>query len=130
MKVYWDSSALVESVLRLDVRNRLRQDSAFTRIHALAEVFSTLTGGRLGFRVESGDAADLLREISPELQFIPLNPAETLEALANARAVGVRGGRIHDFLHARAAEKMGCTLLRTLNGSDFDGLFAGRLADP
>ena len=50
MKVYWDSSALVAATMEVEVRQRLLEPDQFSRKHALAEVFSTLTGSRLGFR--------------------------------------------------------------------------------
>ncbi len=47
---------------------------------------------------------------------------ETLAALKQARKRGVRGGRVHDFLHALAAEKSGAKKLLTLDRNDFDQL--------
>ena len=107
MKAYWDSSALVEAVQNLGVRKALRKVSGFTRPHALAEVFSTLTGGRLGYRCQPDDAAKIGRELAADLQFVELGEQETLHALATSRKHGVRGGQIHDYLHAIAARK-GC----------------------
>jgi len=42
--------------------------------------------------------------------------------LKEARKKGVRGGRIHDYLHAVAAEKSGARQLLTLDKNDFNGL--------
>jgi hypothetical protein len=53
MKAYWDSSALVEATSDLILRTRLRSDGGITRTHALAEVFSALTGGNLSIRLEA-----------------------------------------------------------------------------
>ena len=50
MKRYWDSSALVDALHDEDVRRVTQHPEQFTRPHTLTEVFSTLTGGRLGFR--------------------------------------------------------------------------------
>jgi predicted nucleic acid-binding protein len=88
--------------------------------HALTETFSTLTGGRLGFRVPTSDAAMLLRQqISPKLRNVLLNADELLAAFEEAEACGVRGGAIYDYLHLVAARKAGAQRFYTLNLSDF-----------
>ena len=122
MKAYWDSSALVEAVQNLGVRKALRKVSGFTRPHALAEVFSTLTGGRLGYRCQPDDAAKIGRELAADLQFVELDEQETLHALATSRKHGVRGGQIHDYLHAIAARKAGALTIYTFNTGDFRSL--------
>lgn len=91
----------------------------------LAETFSTLTGGRLGFRYLPDDAASLIREISSGMHFVELDPAETLKALEAAQKRGVRGGRVYDWLHACAAQKAKVTELLTDNLADFAGLEDG-----
>lgn len=125
MRVYWDSSALVVATMDPNVRHRLLEPDQFTRPHALAEVFSTLTGSRLGFRVDTTDAAAVVAQLGDTLQFVELEVPEIVSALNSARDLGVRGGRVHDFLHAVAAGKAGCKVLRTLNTADFQGLFSG-----
>jgi hypothetical protein len=89
------------------------------------EVFATLTGGRLGFRYRPDDAAALIKEITFGMSFVDLAPAETIEALETAEKRGVRGGRVHDWLHACAARKCGATELLTDNTADFAGLTEG-----
>jgi predicted nucleic acid-binding protein len=42
--------------------------------------------------------------------------------LKEARKKGVRGGRVHDYLHAVAAEKSGSRKLLTLDRNDFNDL--------
>jgi predicted nucleic acid-binding protein len=61
-----------------------------------------------------------------------LSVEESLAALVQAGKVGVRGGRVHDFLHAMAARKACVEKLVTLNKSDFAGLLgrAVEIADP
>lgn len=122
MRVYWDSSALVVAVLDGGVRKRLSGDDSWARVHVLAEVFSTLTGGRLGFRVDAADAAAVIDEMRGSLKFVELSDDDVMAALRDARRLGVRGGRVHDYLHAMAAKAAGCGALRTLNTGDFVGL--------
>ena len=117
MKVYWDSSALVAATLDVKVRRRLTASDAVTRTHALAEVFSTLTGSRLGFRVDADDATEVIRDLISEIKMMERSVAQTLAALSEARARGVRGGQVHDYLHAVAARKANCTSLMTLNNA-------------
>jgi len=122
MTPYWDSSALIEAVQNLGVRKALRRSGGFTRPHAFAEVFSTLTGGRLGFRCPANDASKITGELASDLKTVELDGKETLAALATAQKHGVRGGQIHDFLHAVAAQKAGAGTLYTLNPGDFQSL--------
>ena len=125
MKTYWDSSALVAATLDGDIRARLTVGSrdAVTRAHSLAEVFSTLTGSRLGFRVEADDAVMVIDDLLEDLDVVEVSTNEVMDALRAARSKGVRGGQVHDYLHAVAARKENCDVLVTLNRSDFEGLF-------
>lgn len=125
MKRYWDSSALVDALHDEAVRQVTQQPEQFTRPHALTEVFSTLTGGRLGFRYLPEEAAAMIRDLVLGFQFVELSAAEVQQALTDAGRRGVRGGRVHDWLHARAAAKAGVTELLTDNLDDFAGLEAG-----
>ena len=122
MKAYWDSSALVEASADLALRTRLRKERGLTRTHALAEVFSALTGGNLSIRLDANAAAEVVSALAQDLDFLDLTAAEVLAALKEAQPRGVRGGRVHDFLHARAAEKSGAEDLLTTDRYDFESL--------
>ena len=121
MKTYWDSSALVESVWEPSLQARLRRERGVTRSHALAEVFSALTGNPQN-RVATEIAAELLEQLAGSLDFTDLTADEMLAALKSARKLGVRGGRVHDFFHAVAAKKSGAKKILTLDKNDFAGL--------
>ena len=129
---YWDRSALIAAAIDPSVREKLASsERSITRTHALAEIFSTVTGGRLGFRLGADDATNVLTDLSHHLTFVDLSPEETLEALAQARKKGVRGGQVHDYLHATAAIKSACKALYTLNLRDFANLFEGlKITEP
>ena len=91
---------------------------AFT--HALSETFSTLTGGRLGFRLPTSKAAGLIRQqIASMLRLKSLESAELFAAFDEAEGRGVRGGAIYDYLHLVAAREAGAKRLFTLNLADF-----------
>jgi predicted nucleic acid-binding protein len=53
---------------------------------------------------------------------VELDEKETLDALATSRKHGVRGGQIHDYLHAIAARKAGASTIYTFNTDDFRNL--------
>ena len=122
MRRYWDTSGLVEALHDESVRLKVTKESAITRSHSFSEVFSALTGGRLGIRYAPDDAAELIASLAKDLEVVELSLEESLAAFAQAGKVGVRGGRVHDFLHAMAARKACVEKLVTLNRSDFVGL--------
>ncbi len=120
MKDYWDSSALVEASADIALRTRLRTDRGITRTHALAECFSALTAGGLAVRLDADAAARIVENLAQDLDFVDLSAPEVLSALKQARKRGFRGGRVHDFLHAVAADKSSAAHLLTLDEHDFD----------
>ena len=122
MKAYWDSSAVIEASNSPVLRARLHRERGLTRTHTLAEVFSTLTGGNLAFRLNADAAAQTVANLATDLDFRDLAAADVLTALKEARKKGVRGGRIHDYLHAVAAQKSGAKKLLTLDKNDFNDL--------
>lgn len=122
MKAYWDSSALIETFSNSSLRARLSRERGHTRRHALAEVFAAPTGGNLDIRVQPDEAAEMIEGLAIDLDFMDLNTDDILDGLKNVKRLGVRGGRIHDFLHAIAAEKCGADELLTLDQNDFVGL--------
>ena len=122
MKAYWDSSALVAASADLPLRRRLRTERGFTRTHSLAEIFSALTAGNLAIRLEADAAAQTVVNLAQDLDFVDLTAPETLVALKQARKRGVRGGRVHDFMHAVAAEKSRARQLLTADEHDFESL--------
>ncbi len=113
---------MVLATADLRLRRRLHEDRGFTRSHALSEIFSALTGGNLAIRVEADAAAQTVEALAKDLDFTDLEPHEVLAALKQARNRGVRGGRVHDYLHAVAAEKAKARHLLVAGLHDFDGL--------
>lgn len=99
MKTYWDSSALVQALHDPEMRQMIKPEDHGTRTHSLAELFSTLTKG-VQFRYPPDDAAKMLVSLVPRLTFVELTSREVMEAIENASSQGVRGGRIHDLIHA------------------------------
>jgi predicted nucleic acid-binding protein len=125
MRTYWDSSAIFSALEDASLRSALMKGSAVTRLHAFAEVFSAITGGRRGYRVDATTAARMLAEVESDMDLIELMPGQVLEALQHAETRGVRGGRVHDYLHAVAAKAAGAHRILTLDRNDFSGLVDG-----
>ncbi|HEY3863269.1 MAG TPA: hypothetical protein VGO59_15415 [Verrucomicrobiae bacterium] len=125
MKRYWDASALIDALRDSNIEQKALEPDQWTRAHALSETFATLTGGKLGFRYLPDDAAALIRELTQSMNFAELDAAETLAALDMAQQCGVRGGRVHDWMHARAVRKAGSAELLADDLSDFAGLEDG-----
>jgi predicted nucleic acid-binding protein len=123
MKTYWDSSALVQSVYDPGIKTRFEREGGLTRTHSLAEVFSALTANPVT-RLDADSASRIAAMLSKRLAFVDLTAGEIVAGLRRARRLGVRGGRIHDFLHVLAAEKGGAAKILTLDRHDFDDLTA------
>lgn len=122
---YWDTSALIMALHDETIRDRLAGGEHVTRTHSLSEMFSVLTGGRFRVKYSPGNAALLAADIAQQLTFVDLSTEEALQGLKEAGRHQVFGGRVHDWMHALAAEKAGATSLLTLNGDDFAGLERG-----
>lgn len=124
MITYWDSSALIELLHRPEIRASLSPKTDFTRLHTLSELFSTLTKG-VSFRYSPDDAAKMIDDLARDLSFVELSKQDILDGIKTARRLGVRGGRIHDLLHATAARKSGAAALMTLDSAGFTGIATG-----
>ena len=122
---YWDSSAIIAAIQNLELAKKTALPNQATRIHSLAEVFSTLTGGRLGIQFTPNNAAAMIDRLTQNFRFVELNQKETMQALKQSQARGIRGRRVHYWLHAVAAKKIGAKELITENISDFKGLEDG-----
>lgn len=91
--------------------------------HALAEIFSILTGGRHTRRLRPAFAAQLVEEsVLPFVQLVHLTGKETVQTIGECERRGVRGGAIYDLLHLAAARKAGVDALLTLDLRDFQAL--------
>ena len=98
-------------------------------VHALAETFSILTGGRLGRRVNAAAATRLLdQSVLPFVSVQSLSGRDVMAALPECQARGVRGGAVYDLLHLAAARKAKAEVLLTLDARNFRAL--ARPGDP
>jgi predicted nucleic acid-binding protein len=118
MKAYWDSSALIKALHDQKLRISLKRGKDGTRPHSLAELFSTLTKG-VNFHYSPADAAAMIESLAESLDFVELSAGDAVAAVKAASAHGVRGARIHDLMHAAAAQKYNATVLFTLDEAGF-----------
>jgi predicted nucleic acid-binding protein len=92
-------------------------------VHALAETFSILTGGRQGRRLGATLVARLLEEsVLPYVQTVSTSGQQMMAALAECESRGVRGGAVYDWLHLAAARRSDADALVTLDQRDFQAL--------
>jgi predicted nucleic acid-binding protein len=124
MTIYLDSTVLVAAVVEDEpchdaCLHLLRRRNIATWTHALAEVFSTLTGGRLGTRASPAVANQLISTMVPRLRLIELSASDVMLAIQQAEAAGVRGGALYDFLHVMAARKVDAIELYSINARHF-----------
>jgi predicted nucleic acid-binding protein len=121
MSDFADTSILVSSLVPDDPDHEacdrlLAAGELRIYLHAIAETFSTLTGGRESFRVDPATAARLIEEsILPFVVPVSLSAREMLHAVQSAHSRGVRGGAIYDYLHLTAARKARADQVYTLN---------------
>jgi hypothetical protein len=119
MRVYWDSSALLNALAAQAVLSRLDQGEHVTRSHGYIEAFHHLSGRGLPLKdgrrlaVTPADAARMIRNLSRKVPARDLDQEQTLKALDDAQRRGVMGRMVHDWMHARAAKLAGADLVLT-----------------
>jgi len=119
MRVYWDSSALLNALAAQAVLSRLGQGEHVTRSHGYIEVFHHLSGRGLPLKdgrrlaVTPADAARMIRNLSRKVPARDPDQEQTLKALDYAQRPGVMGRMVHDWMHARAAKLAGADLVLT-----------------
>jgi predicted nucleic acid-binding protein len=120
---FFDTSALVGLLLQSHPRHKEcftlfeKTDERITDAHALAEVFSTLTGF---YKVSNEVASELTLGLLEKLEVEPLSLEDYEAALTESRQRGVMGGGIYDSLHATYARHRSANRIITRNPGNFD----------
>jgi hypothetical protein len=132
VKSYWDTSAAINALVSPEVWARLSTGEHFARLHLFSEFFATMTGRGIPVKDETGnparlvlspkDAAAWLRVFRSKVNLVELDDTETLDALDNAQAHNIQGGKVYDYVHAMAAQKAQSDALLTRNTDDFSDL--------
>lgn len=131
MKTYWDTSAAVNAAFSPQVFDRLETGQHVTRLHLLAEFFSTMTDRGIKYKDAQGnntrivfdpdDCAEWLESFCQKVELVELTKEETLDTMRQAKLLNVKGANIYDFMHAQAAIKAGANEILTRNMKDFQG---------
>jgi predicted nucleic acid-binding protein len=129
-----DTSAAINAFVSAKVSARLDSGDHYIRLHLLSEFFATMTGRGVAVKDANGtparlkisptDAASWLRKFSSRVKIVELDVEEILGALDEAQRKNVQGGKVYDFIHAVAADKIEDVTLVTRNAKDFSGLTA------
>ena len=140
MSWYFDSSVLVAAAVNqhphnaaaLEVLEQLAsaKHRGYTSAHTLTEVYSVLT--RTPFRppLYPNEAWQIIEAmILPHMELVTLAAKDYRELVRRCAMNGWSGGRVHDALHLRCAQKAGCDRIYTFNVKDFRALAPAEFQD-
>jgi predicted nucleic acid-binding protein len=137
---YFDTSVIVSAAVRRHPHNApalavleelvSRKHRGCISAHSLTEVYSVLTRTPFKPPLYPSEAWQIIEEmILPHMELLTLTPKEYREVVRHCAASGWAGGRIHDAVHLRSAQKAGCDRIYTFNVKDFRALAPPDLAD-
>ena len=140
MNWYFDSSVLVSAAVTHHPHNApaveaLEQVASgkhrgHTSAHGLTEVYSVLTRTPFKPPLYPHEAWQIIEAmILPHLELVTLAAKDYRELVRHCSAQGWSGGRVHDALHLRCAQKTNCDRIYTFNVKDFRALAPGELQD-
>ncbi|MEO8130066.1 MAG: type II toxin-antitoxin system VapC family toxin [Bryobacteraceae bacterium] len=140
MKWYFDTSVLVAAAVEQHPHNApalavleellRRKHRGFTSAQSLTEFYSVLT--RTPFRPPfyPSEVWQIVEKmILPHFDLVTLTSREYQDVVRMAAANGWTGGRIHDVVHIRCAQKIQCDRIYTFNVKDFRALASAELQD-
>jgi predicted nucleic acid-binding protein len=137
---YFDSSVLVSAAVAHHPHNARALEAleqlpsgkhrGHTSAHTLTEVYSVLT--RTPFRppLFPHEAWQIIEAmILAHLELVTLAAKDYREVVRQCAASSWSGGRVHDAVHLRCAQKANCDRIYTFNVKDFRTLAARELQD-
>jgi predicted nucleic acid-binding protein len=137
---YFDTSVLVSAAVTRHPHNAsalavleelvARKHRGFISAHSLTEIYSVLT--RTPFRppIYPSEAWQIIEQmILPHMELVPVTAKEYKEVVRHCAVNGWAGGRVHDAVHVRCAQKAACDRIYTFNVKDFRALAPSSLAD-
>ena len=126
MRTYFDSSALLAAFVEEEEHHAsataalLDAADSFTCNHALAEIYGTLTSGRLDIQLIPRQAREMIEaNVLDRLEVLELSVNDYRKAMVAGEAVGARGGAIFDMLHLQAARRGNARKIFTINVRHF-----------
>ena len=131
LRVLFDTSVLLPALIlnhprHADASSRLdAAHSGRVRLvlctHAIAELYSTLTGLPIAPRIQPAQAEQLMEEnILAHAELVALTADDYRQVVGRQAAQNLAGGVIYDALHVQAAMNANVDRLWTLNVSDFE----------
>ena len=140
---YFDTSVLVPAAVTRHPHNapslamleelvsrKHRGYRGYISAHSLTEVYSVLTRTPFKPPLYPSEAWQIIEEmILPHMELVTLTPKEYQEVVRHCAISGWAGGRVHDAVHLRCAQKAGFDLLYTFNVKDFRALAPDDLRD-
>jgi predicted nucleic acid-binding protein len=137
---YFDTSVLVAAAVARHPHNApalavleelvKRKHRAFISAHSLTEIYSVLTRTPFKPPIYPSEAWLIIEEmILPHMELVTLTPKEYREVVRYCATSGWAGGRIHDAVHLRCAQKVDCDRIYTFNVKDFRALAMGGVSD-
>ena len=140
MNWYFDSSVLVSAAVNqhphnssaLEVLEELASDQhrGYTSAHSLTEVYSVLTRTPFKPPLYPNEAWQIIEAmILPHMELVTLAAKEYRELVRRCVTNGWSGGRVHDAVHLRCAQKVTCDRIYTFNVKDFRALAPAELQD-
>jgi predicted nucleic acid-binding protein len=133
VKWYFDTSVLVSAAVAEHPHNASalalleelahRRHRGFISAHGLTEIYSVLTRTPFEPPLYPSEAWQIIEAmIFPHMALVTLTAKEYREATRQCAATGLTGGRIHDVVHLRCAQKAACDRVYTFNEKDFRAL--------
>ena len=133
VKWFFDTSVIVSAAVTrhphnapaLAVLQELvnRKHRGFISAHSLTELYSVLTRTPFKPPLYPSEAWQIIEQmVLPHMELVTLTPKEYTEVVRQCALGGWTGGRIHDAVHLRCAQKADCDRIYTFNVKDFRSL--------
>jgi predicted nucleic acid-binding protein len=107
-----------------------RKHRGYLSAHSLTEVYSVLTRTPFKPPLYPSEAWQIIEQmILPHMELVTLTPKEYREVVRHCAVSGWVGGKVHDAVHLRCAQKAGCDRIYTFNVKDFRALAPPNLAE-
>ena len=140
MNWYFDASIVVAAAVTQHPHNApalavleelvSRKHRGYLSAHSLTEVYSVLTRTPFKPPLYPSEAWQIIEQmILPHMELVTLTPKEYREVVRHCAVNGWVGGKVHDAVHLRCAQKAGCDRVYTFNVRDFRALAPPELAD-
>jgi predicted nucleic acid-binding protein len=137
---YFDTSVLVAAAVTQHPHNApalavledlvRRKHRGYLSAHSLTEVYSVLTRTPFKPPLYPSEAWQIIEQmILPHMELVTLTPKEYREVVRHCAVSGWVGGKVHDAVHLRCAQKAGSDRVYTFNVKDFRVLAPADLAD-